>query len=141
MTQVSRRPLKKDIEARISEVFSEAISNVRGADDVYSFIHDLLSPVEQLMLAKRLAIALMLYKGYNQRSVCQTLKVSLGTVSRVNAVLQYKGVGYRKVILHVIGKDTQKEFWKIIEDFVLEFVKPKREAWRNDFKRQKQEAF
>ena len=130
MTQVSRRPLKKDIERRINEFLTDSISNVRGSDDVYSFVHDLLSPVEQLMLAKRLAIALMLYKGYNQRSISQVLKVSLGTVNRVNIKLQYEGKGYRKVIDHILRKEKFKEFWKQIEDFLLEFAKPKGEAWR-----------
>ena len=130
MTQVSSRPLKKDIEERIIDIFNTSVSNVHSPDDVYSFIHDLLSPVEQIMLAKRLAIAFMLYKGYDQRSIGKTLKVSLGTVNRVNAVMQYKGIGYRNVISHIIGNDKKKEFWQKVEDFLLEFVKPKREAWR-----------
>ena len=130
MSQVSRRPLKKDVQERIFDILTDSILNINRTDDVYSFIQDLLSPTEQLMIAKRIAIAFMLHKGYNQRTISNALKVSVTTVNKVNNVLQISGKGYRRVIQSIISKDKQKEFWKQIEDFILEFVKPKREAWR-----------
>lgn len=130
MTQVSKRPLSKDVQERIFDLFTTSISNIHGTTDVYSFINDLLSPTEQLMLAKRIAISFMLQKGFDQRTVSKTLKVSVTTVNKVNSVLQISGKGYRRVIQAIVGKDKQREFWNQIEVFLSEFVKPKGEVWK-----------
>lgn len=145
MTQVSRRPLHKDVEKRIHEIFISSLAKVRVADEVYRFANDLLSPIEQKMLAKRIAIAFMLYKGYNQRSICHILKVSMGTVSRVSYKLQYGDKGYGRVINKIVASEKMGEFFQKIDDLIGDILPPKgrswseyrREQWVNKLKRQK----
>lgn len=134
MSQISKRFLKKDIENRIMDIFTTSVSNVQLSTDVYNFIHDLLSATEQIMLSKRLAIAFMLYKGYDQRTISDTLKVSSTTVNRVNAKLQNYGQGYRKVINDIVGKEKREQFWQKIDDLLSEIVPPKGRNW-SDWRR------
>jgi len=129
MTQISRRPLRKEIEERIFDIFLNSLAKVRFKEDIFRFINDLLSPTEQLMLAKRLSIAFLLHKGYDQRTICKILKVSLATVSRVSLKLQVSGEGYRKVTKEIIRDEKMDEFWHKLDDFINEIVPPKGRDW------------
>lgn len=129
MTQISRIPLRKEIETRIFDIFLNSLAKVRLKGDVFKFINDLLSPTEQLMLAKRLSIAFLLHKGYDQRTICKILKVSLATVSRVSLKLQVGGEGYRKVTKEIISDEKMDEFWHKLDDFISELVPPKGRGW------------
>ncbi len=68
MTQVSKIPLHKEVENRVYEVLMESIAVARSHETVNKLLNDLLSPVERLMIAKRLSIALLLMKKYDQRT-------------------------------------------------------------------------
>lgn len=145
MTQVSKIPLRKEIEKRIFEIFLTCLAKVRFKDEVDKFVQDLLSPTEQLMLAKRLSIAFLLHKGYDQRSICRILKVSLSTINRVSLKLQLAGEGYQKVIKEIIRDEKFDEFWQRLDDFISDIVPPKgrnwsqwrQERWRAKIARQK----
>jgi len=145
MTQVSRLPLRKEIEKRIFDVFLTSLAKVYRKSDVDKFIQDLLSPTEQLMLAKRLSIAFLLYKKYDQRTICKILKVSLSTVNRVSLRFKIGGEGYNKVIREIIRDEKFEEFWQKLDDFISELAPPKgvswsqwrRDRWREKKARQK----
>ena len=99
MTKVSKRLLDKDLENRIFEVFTKSIVELKNSDDVKSFLNDLLSPVEKIMLVKRLAIAILLLKGYTYEMIDDALKVSHTTIMRISFWLKYgENNGYRRVI-------------------------------------------
>ena len=116
MTQVSRRMLDKQLEKRMYKLFWEAIAGVSNTADVAQFFEDLLSPTERTMLSKRLAIAFLLVRGWDQRSISNTLHVGLATVSRVNFWLANKGAGYRKVIHHIMTKRKRDDFFLKIDE-------------------------
>lgn len=131
MTQVSKIPLRKEIEKRIFEIFLTSLSRVRQKEEVKDFIDDLLSPIEQLMLAKRLSIAFLLKKGYDQRSICRILKVSLSTINRVSLHLRLGGKGYGKVIKEIIKEEKSDDFWQKLDNFISDIVPPKGRDWSN----------
>lgn len=120
MTQVSKYPLPKPLEKQIFNLFFRALADLRFPSDIKDFLDDLLSPVEKTMLAKRLAIAVLLSKDYDQRSISRTLKVSLTTVTKVNFWLKNAGRGYRKVIDKFLKEEKWQDFWQKITDFVSE---------------------
>jgi len=95
MTQVSRIPLRKEVEQRVYEVLMESIAAARSRNTVVRLLDDLLSPTERLMIAKRLSIAFLLLRKYDQRTVSRWLKVSLSTVSKVSLTLQKGRGGYQ----------------------------------------------
>lgn len=130
MVQVSKIPLRREIEKRVFDLFLEAVGEVKEKSEVSVFLNDLLSPTERLMLAKRLSIALLLHKGYDQRTICQILKVSLGTVNKVSLLLKLEGEGYRRMINKIIARGKMEEFWQKIDDFLTELVPAKGRNWR-----------
>ena len=130
MTQVSRFPLRKEIEERIYDVFLESIGMVRSRSEVVSLIDDLLSPTEKTMLAKRLSIALLLAKNYDQRTISKTLKVGLETVNKVNRSMRSGKGGYQMVSGNIIRNEKFQEFIQKIDNFINDVFPPKGRDWR-----------
>ena len=61
------------------------------------------------MIAKRIAIALMLIKGYTTIEIDEKLKVSLTTVFMVKAWLDTKGIEYKKILEDIVKQDQGQE--------------------------------
>lgn len=125
MTQVSKYPIRKDIEQRIGELFQKAISKLHSSVDIDDFLNDFLSPVEKIVLAKRLAIAVLLAKGYDYSSIRKILMVTPPTIASVSVTMKYSGKGYRKLLDALIADEEMSAFWGKIED-VLTSLPPLR---------------
>jgi len=106
MTQVSRYPLSKELQEQMFTLFRRVLADVHTEKDIADLLDDLLTPTEKIMLGKRLAIAFLLERGYDQRAIHSILKVSTTTVNTVNYWFQHKGRGYKKVIAMV--RKTEK---------------------------------
>lgn len=132
MTQVSKRLLRKDIEDRVYDVLLESIASVKSKGAVDKLLDDLLSPTEKIMLAKRTAIALLLAKKYNQRTIAALLRVGLETVSKVSRVMQKGSGGYGFVVSSIIRNEKMSIFLEKIDDALAELFKPHRDwsSWR-----------
>ena len=104
MPQVSRRPLNKFLEQRMHEVFWGSLAKLNSKVAVSGFLSDLLTPTERVMLAKRLAMAILIERGWCQDEISHALKVSTATIVRLKSTLRYGGQGYRAVI-DQLGKD------------------------------------
>ena len=113
MTQVSKVKLSSAVEKAIFEIFISALINTKNTKQARSFINDFFTPTEKIMLAKRFAIAFLLYKGLKAREICEILKVSIATVSRVNTWFKYGGEGYRDLIKRI---SLQREMRKLLVD-------------------------
>ncbi len=120
MTQVSKYPLPQALEEQMFNLFFKALADLRFPSDIKDFLNDLLSPTEKTMLAKRLAIALLLTKDYDHRTIKQILKVSLTTVSKVHFWLKNEGKGYHKVFDKFLQEERRNEFWQNLADFIKE---------------------
>lgn len=139
MTQVSKRFVSKDIQQRIFEVFWESISLCKNKDLAASFLEDLLTPTEKIMLAKRVSIAFLLLKGYDYEAINQTLKVSDQTIWSVKVWLKSKGQGYRKILDQILTGEKWEKFWNDLDDFIGKILSPtpgKGVDWRNTRKRE-----
>ncbi|EKD79795.1 MAG: hypothetical protein ACD_40C00295G0003 [uncultured bacterium] len=134
MSQVSHRYLNPKVEQQIFDTFVESFTSLSSAQKATDFLYDLLSPVEQVMLGKRLAIAYMLMKGYAQRTVADTLKVSQTTVNKVNASLK-TGAGYRAIISHMLQKEKVVAFFDKLEEKLDHLLPPKGVNWSEHYKR------
>lgn len=128
MTQVSKYPLSKAVEQRIFEMFFQTIIDLKTSTDVTAFLEDFLTPTEKMMLAKRLAIAVLLAKGYQYREISKTLRVSLPTISDVNVWFKYRGKGYKKVINSILTREKVDEFWEKLDDAV-NIIPPAHTNW------------
>ena len=142
MTQVSRYPIHKDVEKRMFEVFKSAISHLRDSEDIENFLDEFLSPVEKIMLAKRIAIAVLLSKGYTYPSIRQILRVTPPTIASVSLNLKYSGKGYKKVVEKIMRDEKIDEFWEKIEDLLAKIPPSKGSDWsywRGEYERKKRE--
>lgn len=135
MTQVSRRYLPPKVSGQIFDMFLSTLSSLSSPADVNSFVEDLLSPTEQIMLGKRLAIAYMLQKGYTQREIVETLKVGLATVNKISLTLKLKGNGYSMVITHMLKIQKISDFFDKLEEKLDHLLPPKGANWSAHYKR------
>jgi Trp operon repressor len=110
MAQVSKYPISREVYDRIFEIFLKTISSLNSTDLSSNFLQEFLSPTEQVMLSKRLAIAFLLTKEYKTRSISKILKVSMGTINRVS--YRYKnGKYYKMVINKILENEKMEKFW------------------------------
>lgn len=146
MTQLSKLPLRKEIEERMFEVFKDSIGMVTTRSQVERLIDDLLSPTERVMLAKRLSIALLLSRKYDQRSISKILKVGLNTINKVSRSLK-TGSGYKMICENILTQEKFKEFLQKIDDFFADVFPPRHRNWsawrreRREEKMRKQKPF
>jgi len=131
MAQVSKYPLKKEVKERIDELLWEVIGSLRSKEETENFFRDLLSPTEEIMLSKRLAIALMLLKKYDYRTISDVLKVSTGTVGKISLWLKHEGEGYRRVLEKIIAKEKWEELWEKIDERISKIIPPRGRDWKS----------
>jgi len=99
MAKFPRIPkLSKAEQERLLAEFCQALVVIKKPQEAAEFIKDLLGDQEMEMLAKRLKIAKLLLEGENYSEICQELKVSNGTIARVNLWLKMSGEGYRLIV-------------------------------------------
>jgi uncharacterized protein YerC len=129
MTQVSRYPVHKKVEKRMFEIFERTISQLRSSEEIKDFLQDFLSPVEKIMLAKRLSIAVLLAKGYRYPSIKQILRVTPSTIATVSLSLKYSGRGYKKAVSNILRDEKIDDFWEKIEDMLAKIPPSKGSDW------------
>lgn len=115
MTQISKHLLPKDIEEEMFDVFWQSVASVKNKKEAEKFFSELLTKTERVMLAKRLAIAVLLIRRYKYDQIKSLLKVSSCTISRVRGWLESEGEGYQFVINRMFKRRAWKEFLEGIE--------------------------
>src|SRR3989338_9398310 len=106
MPQVSKKLLARKIEIRMFTVLEKAVADLKSGEDIRNFLDDLLTPTEKVMLAKRLAIAVLLAKDYNYRQICDVLKLSSNTVTSVLKHQVINGRGYAAVVKKILRDES-----------------------------------
>lgn len=129
MAQVSKYPVHKDVEKRMFEIFTNTIARLRNKEEIEDFLEDFLSPVEQIMLAKRLSIAILLAKKYSYPSIAKILRVTPSTIASVSLSLKYAGKGYKKMVERMMLDEKISAFWEKIEDFLTHIPPSKGSDW------------
>lgn len=125
MTMVSRRILHKELEQYMFELFIKTIAHLKSAEEITNFIEDFLSPTEKIMLSKRLAIAVLLTKGYTYDAIDNILKVSRPTINKVAFWLKHGKSGYRNVVEKILRDQKREELWDTIEELLPRLSPPK----------------
>lgn len=109
MAQVSRRLISPVVQKKIQALFLDCVMRCQNQDTAAAFIDALLTDTEKIMIAKRVAIALMILKGRTAEEIQDILKVSGQTVWTVRGWLAAKGSGYHTVLEEVIKRDRYQE--------------------------------
>jgi uncharacterized protein YerC len=110
MTQVSKYPLGSTISKRIMDIFVKTLINVKNETEAKELIFDFLTPTERIVQSKRLAIALLLEKEYDYRTIGDILKVSSATIAHVNNARKNASSGYIKFMKKIIADEKITKF-------------------------------
>ena len=132
MPQVSKYPISKDVYERIFDVFLKTLAGLKTKKQVSGFLKEFLTPTEQVMLAKRLAIAFLITKGYSYREIANILRVSVSTIGFASLDLK-DGENYKKVIDKVLKNEEVDEFIENVGEKVAALFSvggSKSGAWR-----------
>lgn len=124
MPQVSRIPLNKDIEYEVFQQFWVSVSKLNDASDVASFLSDLLSEVETVMLAKRFAIAILLLRGKKPIHIARTLHVSFSTVRSVASWVKNAKPRTSRVLEEMLKEGRWQSLFDRI-DSILDVLPPR----------------
>lgn len=112
MAQVSKYPIPRSLAERIFEVFLKSLVKTKSTNEAKVLADDLFTPVEKIMLAKRLGIAFLLLKGYSFREIVRILRVSLPTIALVNEKINYGSKGYQMVLTRVAKEEKIERFFE-----------------------------
>lgn len=107
MTQVSKYPVSKDVYDRVFDLFIETVVSLKLKEEAKNFFDDYLSPTERVMLAKRLAVAILLKKKYQYREISKILRVSTSMINTVSLSLKFRGT-FDKIVEKVVRKEELK---------------------------------
>jgi len=89
--QVSAKNLSHKASLAIHQHLATAISEVKNIDQAKQFLTDFLTSTERVVLAKRLAIGLLLHKKIAYEEIKNTLNVSSATISAVSTMMKHPG--------------------------------------------------
>ncbi len=105
--QISSQNLSKVETAKIQSQFVQLLADL-GHSDATTFFEDFFSETEKVVLAKRLAIAILLHKGKPYGEIAKSLNVSSATISAVAEMLIKPGI---VTALQKIQEDEWAEKW------------------------------
>ena len=96
------------IEKEIRKLLTQIIADVREEKEAEQLLSDLLTPAEQMAVAKRLGIAMSLIRGASYEEIKKRLKVSSATIAKVQESLDTPGM---KLALSKAATDEWAEKW------------------------------
>jgi len=103
-----KKLLSKQEQANLFVKLAKALTALRSAEEIAHFLKDLLSESEVLMLARRLQVAELLIDGRTYQQIRSEIKVSFGTIARVQTWLDLYGEGYRTVAKRIAKREDAK---------------------------------
>ena len=121
MTRISKYALDKNLEKEIFSIFWSSLSQLRTANDTSAFFSDLLSDTEEMMLAKRFTIALLLKRGRKPIEIARILHVSFSMIRSVNEWINKASPSMNAVILSAEKSQEFEKFFDTLESFFDQF--------------------
>lgn len=117
MTHISRQFLKGEAEKQLGFAMIGLLCVQGSASRRQKVSKELLTGVEKLMLAKRLAIICMLVEGVTYEEIAKTLKVSSSTVARLQNNLEHGK--YKEISKALHSNKTSTKLLKLVESLIL----------------------
>ena len=126
MSQVSKKQLGKDFENEVYSAFWHTIAKITKDEEIDLFLTDLFTRTERVNFVKRLAIAILLYKGYQWETIIDLLKVSDGTIAKIPTKIDSPGF---KIFFKKLEQDANwRKFWEGLAKTYLLITHPDKYA-------------
>ncbi len=114
MPHLSSIELDKKLSDKLFNDLLDILNRSRKIELMSGVINELLTETEKLMLAKRIAIVLLLNANTPQSSIADILKVSTSTIAKTSLKMEQ---GRYRFILNTSKKDKD-DFERIIYDIM-----------------------
>ncbi|MFY9462259.1 MAG: Trp family transcriptional regulator [Candidatus Sungiibacteriota bacterium] len=124
MPHISKQKLDKEVLRSINDRLVDILADITLKEDIHDFINDLLTRTERIMLAKRLAIVVMLHKGYPFGVIRRTLKVSESTISAMRDRTDRGGKGFEKALRRLEKDKRLEKFIANLDRIIRLFAMP-----------------
>ncbi|MCL4531524.1 MAG: Trp family transcriptional regulator, partial [Chloroflexi bacterium] len=121
MARISKYRLDPALEEEMFRQFWLSVSLLRDAEAVSSVFSDLLSETEEIMLAKRFTVALLLLRGKKPADIKMTLHVSNSTICSVHGWLKNAKPCTRRV-LEIMVEEARWQKLLVVYRFQLRFA-------------------
>ena len=131
MSHLSKKKLARGATYEIVDVFAKSLCGLRGLSGE-QFLKELFTRTEILMLAKRLAIILLVEAGYTDWTIRSRLKVSISTVQRVRTAAE--NGAFRHIEELQKRKRDREVLWKFIETVARGGLPPRGARWHRQKK-------
>lgn len=130
MVRVSKNKINNKIYLKISSQFVLSLMCLDSKKKSLDFIDELFTQTEKVMLAKRLAIIIMLKEGLSQYAIWKALNVSPATVTRISKMLKEKHFDFIENLY--VDKKARKKFLRDILVFIYKIAppRPSGSGWR-----------
>lgn len=133
--------MENHVLEKLFDLFFEIIGNNDDKEEFEKIIYDVLSPVERIMIAKRIAIVYLSSKNIEYSIICEVLKVSPSTVAKFKLITE-NSQGIKPALNRIINNEKIVDFFK---EIILEVKGPGKygvnwsQAWRDklEFERKK----
>ncbi|MFA5877311.1 MAG: Trp family transcriptional regulator [Candidatus Paceibacterota bacterium] len=128
--KVHPKKLTKKQTIETLDTLYTAAGSLRGRNAMKSFLRDLLTSGERIMLGRRILIARRILKGKGYDAIKAELKVGVTTISKVHRWLEDQMPGYEKAIkgmedeFKARGKrfEQNKGFARLKRNYPLHFL-------------------
>lgn len=120
MPQISKYKLDKDIETEMFQKFWSSVAQLRDASTVSAFFSDLLTDTEEIMLAKRFTIAVLICRGKRPVEIKSILHVAFSTIGSVESWVKNMKPDTRKLLEKLISDGKWEKFLDRIDAFLDE---------------------
>jgi Trp operon repressor len=122
MVNISKRPVDEKKLFKIYQLFYKIIDQADNKDEFFQLIQEILSPTEQIMIAKRIGVIYLLIKNINKSAITTYLKVSMATVDKYYFLYYKKKT---KLILIIESFLNDERISNFFEDLFADiFIKP-----------------
>jgi len=143
MSQVSKNRLNDKVYEKIFSLFPKFLYRMTSRGKQSELIDSFFTRTEKIVLAKRIAIAFMLVKGYNYRQISSKIKVSTSTILKVADSLKSHQTSIKKELELIATEDSFVEFLNSIGYQLVKLLPPKGgnwSTWRGRIEKERRDA-
>lgn len=83
MSHISKKPIKKEVADALVDQLLTFLTTLYTKREARVLVRELLTQTERIMLAKRLAVIVLIERGYSFAQIEQLLRVTPQTVARI----------------------------------------------------------
>ena len=129
MSQVSKYKLNHKVYEKIFSLFPQFLGRLSRQGRAQVVVNTLFSMTERTMIAKRLATAFMLVKGYTYEQIKEKLHISSGTIGKIAEITKSADSHFVNELQLIAKEQAFGEFLEVIGYKLSLLIPPKGRNW------------